>query len=86
MAKLFSTRQVAEMLGIDVSTLSRHLSSGKLPAPQVSEIGGKKIHAWTEEQIEAVRKILPKIKNGRKTWRQKRKPTNTAKPKKKSKP
>ena len=29
------------------------------------------IHMWTEEQIERVRKILPKIANGRKTRYQK---------------
>jgi len=33
--------------------------------------GGLKVHAWTEEEIEQVRKLLPKIANGRKTRYQK---------------
>lgn len=73
MSRLLSTRQAAKKLGIDVSTLSRHLASGKIPLPEISEIGGKKVHAWTEQQVETVRRLLPKIANGRKTWRQKKK-------------
>jgi predicted DNA-binding transcriptional regulator AlpA len=84
MSGLFSTRQAAKKLGIDVSTLSRHVSSGKVPAPRIMDIGGNKVHSWTEEDIERVRVLLPKIKNGRKTWRQKKKQTEKkAKPKKK---
>lgn len=73
MSTLFTTRQAAKNLGISVAALSRYVSSGKVPAPQITDIGGKPVHAWTEQQIENVRKLLPKIANGRKTWRQKRK-------------
>ena len=39
------------------------------------------MHAWTEEEIEAVRKLLPKIANGRKTRYKKK---QSAKPKMKT--
>ena len=73
MSGLLSTRQAAKKLGITAAALSSYISTGKVPAPQITEIGGKPVHAWTEQQIETVRKRLPKIANGRKTWRQKRK-------------
>lgn len=72
MLSLFTTRQAAKKLGISVAALSRYVSTGKVPPPQITDIGGKPVHAWTEQQIEAVRKLLPKIANGRKTWRKKR--------------
>jgi excisionase family DNA binding protein len=63
----FSTRQAAKELGIAVSTLSRYISEGKLPAPRTLTIGNLKVHSWTERDIERMREILPKIANGRKT-------------------
>jgi len=63
----YSTRQAAKKLGIGVSTLSRYISEGKLPAPRIVTIGDLQVHSWTERDIERVREILPKIQNGRKT-------------------
>lgn len=63
----FSTRQAAKKLGIAVSTLSRYISEGKIPAPRTVAIGDLRVHSWTERDIERVRGILPKIENGRKT-------------------
>jgi predicted DNA-binding transcriptional regulator AlpA len=63
----FSTRQVAKKLGIDMSTLLRHIRLGKVPAPKSATSGGMTIHFWTEEEIEHIREMLPKIANGRKT-------------------
>ena len=84
MSKLFTTRQAAKILAIDAGTLSRYVSSGKIPAPQIVEVGAFKVHSWTEEDIERIRALLPKIKNGRKTWRQKKKEAGKkTKPKKK---
>jgi predicted site-specific integrase-resolvase len=84
MSALFTTRQAAKKLGLDVSTLSRYISLGKIPAPKILEVGALKVHSWTEEDIERVRALLPTIKNGRKTWRQKKKQTEKkTKPKKK---
>jgi predicted site-specific integrase-resolvase len=68
---LYSSRQAAKKLGIDVGTLSRYISSGKIPAPKTTAAGGMTVHLWTEEEIEHVRQILPKIANGRKTRYQK---------------
>jgi predicted DNA-binding transcriptional regulator AlpA len=67
----YSTRQAAKKLGIDTSTLLRHIRLGKVPEPKSATSGGMTIHFWSEEEIEHVRKLLPKIANGRKTRYQK---------------
>ena len=59
------------MLGLHTATLARYVAMGKLPAPKMLEVSGATVHAWTEEEIEHVRKLLPKIANGRKTRYQK---------------
>jgi len=64
---MLSTRQAAKKLGLDAKTLSRYIQQGKVPAPQILRVGSASLHAWTEEDIERVRKLLPKIANGRKT-------------------
>ena len=69
----FSSNQVAKRLGIATKTLTRYIAEKKVPAPTIMEVGGSTIHAWTEDQIETVRKLLPKIANGRKTRYQKQK-------------
>jgi hypothetical protein len=69
--KIFSTVQAAKMLGISAMTLSRYVRVKKVPAPQIFTVGSSSLHAWTEEDIEHVRKLLPKIANGRKTRYQK---------------
>jgi len=68
---LYSSRQAAKKLGIDVGTLSRYISSGKISPPKTTAAGGMTVHLWTEEEIEHVRQLLPKIANGRKTRYQK---------------
>jgi predicted DNA-binding transcriptional regulator AlpA len=65
--KIISTRQAAKKLGLHFDTLSRYIAVGKLPAPTILEVGTRTMHAWTEEEIEHVRQLLPKIANGRKT-------------------
>ncbi len=65
------TRQAAKKLGITDATLVRYIQAGKVPAPKSATSGGMTIHFWTEEEIEHVRKLLPKIANGRKTRYQK---------------
>ena len=59
------------MLGIGVMTLSRYIKVGKVPAPKIFAVGGSSLHAWTEEEIENLRKLLRKIANGGKTRYQK---------------
>jgi predicted DNA-binding transcriptional regulator AlpA len=61
----FSTRQAAKRLGLDATTLSRYIAAKKVPAPKTIQLGGIHVHAWSERDIERVRKLLPKIKNGR---------------------
>src|SRR5262249_52042928 len=65
--KTFSTGQAAKKLGISAMSLSRYIKVGKVRAPSIFTVGGSSLHAWTEEEIENVRKLLPKIANGRKT-------------------
>jgi predicted site-specific integrase-resolvase len=80
--RTFSTREAAKSLGIDATTLSRYIAAGKVPEPQVLRVGNFRVHSWTEAEIEHVRKLLPKIANGRKT-RYKKKGTKTPTKKKK---
>jgi hypothetical protein len=56
------------------------VSAKKVPAPEPERIGGLLIYAWGDEDIERVRKVLPKIANGRKT-RHKKKAKKTGKSK-----
>jgi len=65
--KTFSTRAAAKSLGIAEATLSQYIKLGKVPTPKSVTSGGMTIHLWTEAEIEQVRKLLPKIANGRKT-------------------
>lgn len=58
---------MAKRLGIGIKTLSRYIAEKKVPAPQIIDVGGRKVHVWTETEIVALRELLPKIANGRKT-------------------
>jgi predicted DNA-binding transcriptional regulator AlpA len=69
--KQYSTRQVAKLLGIGHSSLAHYVDEGKLPAPGHIFTGTRKVHVWTDKDIETVRQLLPKIANGRKTRYQK---------------
>lgn len=64
--KRYSTRQAAKKLGIAPNTLSQYIAQGKLPQPQGIIAGIRPTHVWTDEEIEDVRNLLPKIANGRK--------------------
>lgn len=67
----YSTRQAAKKLGLHVATLARYIAAKKVPAPKIVEAGGTKLHIWSEQDIERVRKLLPKVENGRKLRYQK---------------
>ena len=69
--KKYSTREAAAKLGLAWRTIQKYIALGKIPTPPVENIGGGKFRAWTEKDIERVRRILPKIANGRKTRYQK---------------
>jgi len=63
----YSTRSAAKELGIAFMSLMRYIKAKKIPAPPSVKVGGSMVRAWTKEEIEQVRKLLPKIANGRKT-------------------
>lgn len=79
----FSTNQAAKKLGITGTSLERYIAAKKVPAPKPTKIGKWNVRAWTEEDIERVRALLPKIANGRKTRHQKQRKKTTGR---KSKP
>jgi len=63
----YSTPQVAKKLGLARRTLDRYLAANKIPAPEPTQVGEVRLRIWSDEDVERVRKILPKIANGRKT-------------------
>ena len=73
---LYSTRQTAKKLGIDLRSLNRYIAANKVPAPPLTRVGGVKVRLWANRDIAKVRKLLPKIENGRKTRYQKQKKQN----------
>jgi hypothetical protein len=79
----FSTNQVAKKLGIGTKTLSRYIAEKKVPPPKILEVGGSIVHIWTAADIETVRRLLPKIANGRKARRSRKKKTSTQQTRKK---
>ncbi len=80
----YSTRQAAKKLGVTDASLVRYIKAGKIPKPKTATSGGMTLHFWTEEDIEEVRKLLPKIANGRKTRHKKKQ--STKKPTRKTNP
>ena len=68
------------MLGIAHTTLAHYIEIGKVPAPESMIPGVRPTHIWTEEEVERLRKILPKIANGRKTRYQKLQEKQKAQP------
>jgi len=76
----YTTEQVAKRLGIGVTSLHHYIAVKKVPAPEATKIGKRDVRAWTEEDIERVRQILPKIANGRKTRYQKLREKQKAQP------
>jgi|SRR6478672_13419609 len=63
----YSTHQAAKKLGVTQAALSKYIKAKKIPAPKMVTSGKMTLHLWTEREIENVRKLLPKIANGRKT-------------------
>ena len=66
--KQYSTREAAKKLGLHLITIQKYIAAGKIPVPPMSmSIGGGKVRIWTDQDVEKVREVLPKIANGRKT-------------------
>jgi predicted transcriptional regulator len=78
---LYSTTEAAKKLGITQAALSKYIKAKKVPAPKTKTSGKMTIHLWTEEEVENLRQLLPKIANGRKTRYQKLREKQKAQPK-----
>ncbi len=78
--KIYSSTQAAKQLGLTPAAITKYIKAGKIPAPKMME--GVHRYMWTEEDVEHVRKLLPKIANGRKTRYSKLKKTSSPKKKK----
>ena len=70
--KTYSTKQVAEMVGINRVTLQRWLLSGNVPEPRRLRNGGVDVRIWKNRDVERVRKY--KAANYRKGRGRKKKP------------
>jgi hypothetical protein len=80
MKKTYSTREAASKLRLSYTAINRYIAARKIPTPPVQRVGGTQFRAWTADDIERVRKVLPTIANGRKT-RHKKKASKTGKKK-----
>ena len=78
----YSTREAAKKLGLHLVTIQTYIAEGKITAPPLLQVGGGKLRIWTDEDIEHVRQLLPKIANGRKTRYSKLREKQKAQPKK----
>jgi predicted transcriptional regulator len=67
--KMYSSAQAAKELGLTPAAITKYIKAGKIPRPKMLEGGNRYI--WTEQDVEHVRHLLPKIANGRKTRHQK---------------
>jgi predicted DNA-binding transcriptional regulator AlpA len=68
---VFTNSQAAKKLSISAMSLGRYIKAKKVPAPRMFQVGSTTLHGWTEEEVQNLRKLLPKIANGRKTRYQK---------------
>jgi predicted DNA-binding transcriptional regulator AlpA len=78
-----STREAAQQLGISFTSMNRYIADKKIPLPPLVKVGGVTVRLWSEQDIERVGALLPKIANGRKTRHQKQRKKQTGR---KSKP
>ena len=67
--KTYSTRQVAELLGIHWVTLHQWIKRGKVIPPKITHVGRVKVRLWTQREVDRLRKERPRLyyqgKNGR---------------------
>jgi hypothetical protein len=67
---------------VHYTTFHKYLREKKIPFPKLISIGGVRLRLWTESDLAHVRKLLPKIANGRKTRYSKLREKQKAQPKK----
>jgi predicted DNA-binding transcriptional regulator AlpA len=58
--------EAAKKLGISFTSMNRYIAAKKIPRPPLVEVAGIRARLWSDRDIEKVRAVLPKIKNGRK--------------------
>lgn len=68
----YSSRQIATMFGITPAALSKYIKLKKVPAPATVSSGAMTIYAWTDEDVQKLRELLPNLPDGRKTRHQKK--------------
>jgi excisionase family DNA binding protein len=56
MARHYTTKQVADAVGVNKRTLLRWLQDGKVPEPRRIRNGGLDARIWTARDVERVRK------------------------------
>jgi predicted DNA-binding transcriptional regulator AlpA len=66
MKGLFSTREAAKKLGVSLLTVQRHVSAKTVDVPPLQKVGGVSVRLWTNRDIEKARKVLARIRPGRK--------------------
>ena len=75
MPNRYSTNQAAKKLGLSIMSIHRYITAKKIPVPPMQLVGNVRVRLWSEADIERVRKLLPKIANGRKLrYKKKQKP------------
>jgi hypothetical protein len=79
--KQYSTREAARKLGLHLITIQKYIAEDKIPAPPLLQVGKGKLRIWTDEDIEKVKNVLPRIANGRKTRYSKLREKQKAQPK-----
>jgi excisionase family DNA binding protein len=70
---VYSTAQVAEILGIGTDTLHRWLKEKKVAAPKLSFVGGVKVRLWSEVDLDAAKKYKTEHYWGKGARRKRRK-------------
>ncbi len=61
----YSTDEAASRIGLSVTSLKRYIAAKKVPLPPAR--AHIRARLWSDEDIQRVREVLPKIANGRKT-------------------
>ena len=56
----YSTREVAQLVGVHLATLEEWLSRKKLKSPKTVRVGAKNYRLWSDTDVERVRKYKEK--------------------------
>lgn len=62
--KTYTTREVADQIGVSHQTLHSWVDSGRLPAPKLVLVGKNSIRLWVKADIQRARKLKGTLKRG----------------------